>query len=115
VAVAAGTGTAAVAAGVATAAAVTVAVGTVAVGVEQFPDPPAGTPPTDTSPREPRKRCGSCVCYGKGKGPFPLESYRKNEGGGYEEYTPATCEQDCAFHKYSGFKCSGDKTVTWFN
>src|SRR5262245_28672802 len=94
-AVAAGAGTAtAVAAGTA-AVVVTVAVGTVAMGVEQFPDPPAGTPPTTTTtaPKDPPNRCRQCNCYKRGVGRNPLDNYRSNpEGGGVEEFTRATCQ-----------------------
>lgn len=38
----------------------TVAVGVVVVGSEQFPDPPAGTPPTETAPKDPPDLCRSC-------------------------------------------------------
>lgn len=114
VAVAAGTGS--VAAGVATAAVVTVAVGAVVVGAEQFPDPPAGTPQTTSPPIHPPDWCGSCLCFGKGVGPGPLGSNRKNpEGGGYVPYTRALCWKDCkkTDARYTGYQCTGDKAVTW--
>jgi hypothetical protein len=114
VAVAAGTGS--IAAGAATAAVVTVAVATVVVGAEQFPDPPAGTPQTTSPPIHPPDWCGSCVCFGKGKGNDPLGSNRKvGEGGGYVPYTRALCWQDCKEppRGYTGYKCTGDKAVTW--
>jgi len=107
------------AAGVATAAVVTIAVGAVVVGSEQFPDPPAGTPETTAAPNDPPNRCRGCICFGKGKGPEPLPTPRKvPDGNGFEDYyTRATCQHDCSNHPggYSGFRCSGDKAVTWFN
>jgi len=111
--VAAGTGS--IVAGVATAAVVTVAVGTVVVGAEQLPDPAAGTPETASPPNHPPDWCGSCVCYGKGVGKGPLGSYHYPEGGGALEYTRALCWQDCKDAKrgYTGYICTGDKTVTW--
>jgi len=116
VAIAAGTGTAAtVAAGVATAAAVTVVVGTVVVGAEQFPDPPAGTPPTSTAPKDPPNRCRQCNCYKRGLGRSPKGNYRTLDGGGVEEYTRETCQEDCKNDGYTGFECAGDKGVSWFN
>lgn len=112
----------AIAAGTSTAAAVgaaavvtTVAVGTVVVGAEQFPDPPAGTPPTpiDTAPRDPN-RCRSCRCFGLGKSPDPRPPRKVPDGSGYVDHTRATCRQVCTDLGYSGFDCSGDKKVTWY-
>lgn len=106
-------GTAAVAAGVA-GTAIAVAVGTVVIGAEQFPDPPAGTPPTSTEPRERPNGCRSCRCYKQGIGRNPLGSHRTVDGGGVEEYTRQTCQQDCDRDGYTGFDCTGDKGPTWF-
>lgn len=114
VAIATGTGTGA--AVVATAAVVTVAVGVVVVGAEQYPDPPAGTPQTSTAPKDPPNRCGSCVCFGKGL-KYPMGSYHyEPDGAGATEYTRTLCQQACIAAKrgFTGFKCTGDKTVTWF-
>lgn len=111
-------GTTAAATGVVVGAAAAVAVATVVVGTEQFPDPPAGTPPTSTEPREPKK-CGTCLCFGKGTGPNPQGShYDPGSGGGLVEFTRATCQEKCSKNKnnhYTGFKCAGDKVVNWFN
>src|SRR4051812_9104231 len=118
IAFAVGAGTGSVVAGAATAAVVTVAVATVVVGAEQFPDPPAGTPETASPPKHPPDWCGSCVCFGKGKGMDPLGSMRREgEGGGFVEYTRALCQYDCDNPKrgYTGFKCTGDKAITWYN
>lgn len=114
VAVAAGTGS--VVAGAAAAAVVAVAVGTVVIGAEQFPDPPAGTPETASPPERSPDKCGSCVCWGKGKGNNPLGSNRRvGEGGGYAPYTRALCWQGCKALKsgYTGYQCTGDKTINW--
>jgi hypothetical protein len=112
VAVAAGTGS--VVAGVATAAVVTVAVGTVVVGAEQFPDPPAGTPQTTSPPAHPPDWCGSCSCFGKGLR-ADIGSYHYEDGAGAAEHTRRTCWQDCkkANPRHTGYKCTGDKAVTW--
>jgi len=114
VAVALATGTAA-GAEVATAAVVTVAVGVVVVGSEQFPDPPAGTPPTETAPKDPPDLCRSCRCWGRGKGPG-LPGLRKvPDGSGYTEHTRGSCQQVCDNQGYNGFDCSGDKgKITWY-
>jgi hypothetical protein len=109
------TGTAAAATGVVVGSAAAVAVATAVVGAEQFPDPPAGTPPTSTEPKEPRK-CGTCVCFGKGKGPDGLGSYYDPRGGGgLVEFTRETCQKQCKKLHYTGFKCTGDNDVNWFN
>jgi len=112
---AAGAGTAA--ATIATAAVVTVAVGTVIVGAEQFPDPTAGTPPVDTAPNDPPNLCRGCLCFAKGLGPNPLSIPREIPGGSgvRTSDTRATCQADCKYFGYTGFRCSTDKTVTWFN
>jgi hypothetical protein len=113
VAVAAGTGSAV--AGAATAAVVTVAVGTVVVGAEQFPDPPAGTPPVETAPPKDPQQCRSCLCFVKGKGPYPLTIPREIPGGSGVRTveTRVTCQADCKAFGYNGFTCSGDRGVTW--
>jgi hypothetical protein len=112
VAVAAGTGS--MAAGVATAVVVTAAVATVVVGAEQFPDPPAGTPDADAATKRLPDLCGSCECYGKGRGGSAKGTHRYPPGAGAEPYTRATCRQDCKDYEYTGFKCTGDKVITWF-
>jgi len=95
---------------------VPVAVGAAVVGAEQFPDPPAGTPPTSTAPNDPPNLCRNCLCFVKGLGPMPLTVPRKTpDGSGYRHYdTRATCQTDCKAKGYTGFTCSGEKTVTWF-
>src|SRR5688572_14781162 len=108
-------GTAATATGVVVGTAAAVAVATVVVGTEQFPDPPAGTPPTCAEPREPPKKCGSCLCLGMGKGPEGLGSHYDPGGGGSVEFTRALCQEECHAYGYTGFKCTGDKDVNWFN
>jgi hypothetical protein len=101
---------------VAAAVVVTVAVGTVVVGAEQFPDPPAGTPPTETAPKDPPSLCRSCRCWGKGRGPGFPPLREVPDGNGVADHTRATCQEACREDKYSGFDCSGDKgKITWFN
>jgi len=104
------------AAQVAAAAVVTVAVGTVVVGANQFPDPPAGTPPTeiDTAPRNPPDLCRGCRCWGRGKGPGLPGLRQVPDGSGVAEHTRATCQEACS-KEFNGFDCSGDKgKITWF-
>jgi hypothetical protein len=114
VAVAAGTGS--VIAGAAAAAVVTVAVGTVVVGAEQFPDPPAGTPEPETAspPQRSPDHCGSCSCYGKGLS-ADIGTYHYEDGAGATVRTRRTCWQDCkkAFPNATGYRCTGDKSITW--
>ena len=76
--------------------------------------PSPGTVLLECAQKAPESKCGSCVCYGQGKGPNPKGSTDYSEGTP-RPFTRESCQETCKTDGYSGYKCTGDKQPTWFN